>query len=78
MSWKALRHQNALPLLGVMMKNREFVMVSQWMDNGNINEFIETHGNANRFKLVGFCSTIDCTCPDEIVSSDSLQTLLED
>ena len=62
MSWKALRHQNALPLLGVMMKGNQFVMVSEWMANGNINEFIKTHWDANRFKLVGFCSTVDCTC----------------
>ena len=62
MAWKALRHPNLLPLLGAMMSDNEFVMVSQWMDNGNINEFIETHGNANRFKLVGFCSTVDRTC----------------
>ena len=62
MPWKALRHQNVLPLLGVMMCDNQFVMASEWMANGNINEFIETHRDANRFKLVGFCSTVDCTC----------------
>ena len=62
MSWKALRHPNALPLLGVMMTNNEFVMVSKWMANGNIIEFIEAHRDANRFKLVGFRSVVDCTC----------------
>ena len=62
MSWKALRHQNVLRLLGVMMSGNEFVMVSEWMANGNINEFIKTHKDANRFKLVGFSSTVDCTC----------------
>ena len=62
MSWKALRHPNALPLLGVMMDNNEFAMVSKWMANGNIVEFIEKRRDANRFKLVGFRSTIDCTC----------------
>ena len=62
MSWKALRHPNALPLLGVMMTNNEFVMVSKWMANGNIIEFIEVHWEENRFKLVGFRSTVDCAC----------------
>ena len=62
MNWKALRHQNVLPLLGVMMSGNEFVMASKWMTNGNINEFIKTHSDANRFKLVGLCSTVDCTC----------------
>ena len=62
MNWKALRHQNALPLLGVIMSDNQFVMVSEWMANGNINEFIKTHRDANRFELVRFCSAIDCTC----------------
>ena len=62
MTWKALRHKNTLPLLGVMMSSNQFVMVSEWMANGNINEFIKTRRDANRFELVGFCSTVDCTC----------------
>ena len=44
------------------MSDNEFVMVSEWKDNGNITQFIKTHRDANRFKLVGFCSTVDCTC----------------
>ena len=55
-TWKALRHQNTLPLLGVMINDNQFAMVSEWMANGNINAFIKTHKDANRFKLVGFCS----------------------
>ena len=62
MTWKALHHQNTLPLLGVMMSGNEFVMVSQWMVNGNITQFIKTDRDANRFKLVGFYYTVDCTC----------------
>ena len=62
MTWKVLRHQNVLPLMGVMMSGCQFMMVSEWMPSGNINEFIETHRDANRFKLVGFCSTIYRTC----------------
>lgn len=39
------------------MADRHFVMVSEWMDNGNINEFIKANQGANRFELVGFsCS----------------------
>ena len=43
---------NVLPLLGVTMGDSEFVMVSEWMENGNINEFIKAHRDANRFDLV--------------------------
>ena len=38
------------------MSNNRFAMVSEWMANGNINEFVKTHRGANRFKLVGSCS----------------------
>jgi len=55
-TWKALRHQNVLPLLGVTMSNNQFTMVSEWMINGNINEFSKAHRDANRFELVGFDS----------------------
>jgi len=52
-SWKALRHPNVLPLLGVIMTETEFSMVSEWMPNGNINQFVKENWDANRFGLVG-------------------------
>ena len=51
-TWKALRHPNVLPLLGVMMSENQFAMVSEWMTNGNIKQFIMSHQDANRFELV--------------------------
>ena len=29
-------------------------MVSEWMENGNLNQFVKAHWDANRFKLVRF------------------------
>jgi hypothetical protein len=49
-----LRHPNVLPLLGVIMGKYHFAMVSEWMVNGNINEFIKAHRDVNRLELVGF------------------------
>jgi len=34
------------------MGNYQFAMASEWMENGNINEFIDAHRDANRFELV--------------------------
>ena len=31
----------------------QFVMVSEWMVNGNINEFVKVHPDADRLGLVG-------------------------
>ena len=57
MTWKTLSHPNVLPLLGVTMGNYQFAMASEWMENGNINEFIKVHRGTNRLELVGprFC-----------------------
>ena len=54
MTWKALHHPNVLPLLGVTMSETRFVMVSEWMVNGNINEFVKADINADRLALVCF------------------------
>jgi len=54
MTWKALRHPNILPLLGVTMTGMQFVMVSEWMVKGNIKEFVKADINADRLGLVCF------------------------
>ena len=54
MTWKSLRHQNVLPLLGGMMCKNRLAMASEWMENGDVNKFIKAHKDVNRFELVGF------------------------
>ena len=51
-TWNALHHPNVLPLLGVTMGSPRFAMVSEWMANGNINEFVKANKDTNRFELV--------------------------
>ena len=34
------------------MTGNQLAMVSEWMTNGNINQFVEAHKDANRFELV--------------------------
>ena len=51
-TWSALRHPNVLPLLGITTDGDQFAMISEWMANGNINEFIKVHWEANPFELV--------------------------
>ena len=53
-TWKTLRHPNVLPLIGVTMTEIKFAMVSDWMANGNLNEFVEANPDADRLKLVSF------------------------
>ena len=52
--WKNLRHPNVLPLLGVTLGHTHFAMVSEWMVNGNINQFAKKKSRTNEYQLVGF------------------------
>ena len=54
MTWRTLQHPNVLPLIGVTMTETQFAMVSEWMANGNINNFVKAHPDVNRLGLVGF------------------------
>ena len=69
MAWRALRHPNVLPLLGVIMTDDQFVMVSEWMTNGNINQFVATQCGANRFKLVRPRASCGSRLPLTVVDS---------
>ena len=51
-TWKALRHPNVLSLLGATMTENRFVMVSDWMVGGSINEYVKAHVDADRLNLV--------------------------
>jgi len=53
-TWKALRHPNVLPLLGVTMVDTRLVMVSKWMVNSSIDKFVKMHADADRLELVCF------------------------
>jgi len=58
MTWKTLRHPNVLPLLGVIMSENQFAMISDWMASGNINDFVKACPGANLLELVGVSFTI--------------------
>ena len=51
-AWKHLQHPNILPLLGVNLERRQLAMISEWMDHGNINKYVENHEGVNRVQLV--------------------------
>ena len=51
-AWKHLRHPNILPLLGVTVSKHRFAMVSEWMEHGNIIEFVGKDKHVNRAELV--------------------------
>lgn len=52
--WKFLRHPHVLPLVGVIASEYQFAMVSDWMENGNANEYVKANPDVDRLGLVGF------------------------
>ena len=56
--WKSLQHPNVLPLIGVSMSESHFAMVSEWMENGSISDFLKKNPDANRLELVSLWSKI--------------------
>ena len=53
MTWKSLNHPNLLTPLGVTMNGKRLGLVSEWMVNGSVNEFVKFNPGADRFELVG-------------------------
>src|SRR5579872_1392860 len=48
---KRMSHPNILELVGVMMNDQEWAMVSPWMANGDIMGYLKGHHQANPLKL---------------------------
>ena len=51
-TWAALCHPNVLSLIGIVTDGGQLAMVSEWMTNGTISEFVGARKDADRFKLV--------------------------
>ena len=53
--WKRSSHPNILPLLGVSLSENPlyFRIISEWMSNGNVAEYIGSNPEANRLRMVG-------------------------
>lgn len=50
--WSKLKHPNIQNLIGVIMFQERFGMVSLWMEHGNLQDYLRTHHDVNRYQLV--------------------------
>ena len=57
--WKHMSHPNILPLLGVSVStdSRRFWIITEWMPNGNVMQYVRSNPEANRLRLVWLFST---------------------
>ena len=62
MIWKNLSHPNILPFIGAALVTEErhenYEIVSEFMENGDINKFMGLNAGVNRLELVGFDSRL--------------------
>jgi hypothetical protein len=57
------------------MGNDQFAMVSEWMTNGNINEFVKARRDVNRFELVRSCLLLPTAIDTDIPPDSSKMSL---
>lgn len=50
--WKRLAHKNILPVLGVSRDLAEFCLISPWMENGCIMNYLRKNPHVNPIELV--------------------------
>ncbi|KAF9642090.1 kinase-like protein [Thelephora ganbajun] len=51
-AWRHLRHPHILPFIEVNLERHRLAMVSEWMDHGNISDFVKKHEEINRVQLL--------------------------
>ncbi|KAG8688512.1 hypothetical protein FRC09_012872 [Ceratobasidium sp. 395] len=56
-AWSLCHHPNVLPLIGLAEFRGQLAMVSPWMNNGNISDYVNKQPGADRFNL---CTQIAC------------------
>ena len=59
------------------MTETRFEMISEWMVNGNISEFVKAHPDADLLGLVGFSFRVPLTFPRADRRSDDLPVSLK-
>ena len=54
--WKHLAHPNIVPFFGITPTPLQ--LVSEWIPNGDLTEYIKNHSGADRLSLVGIPSIV--------------------
>ncbi|EUC59180.1 tyrosine kinase catalytic domain protein [Rhizoctonia solani AG-3 Rhs1AP] len=49
--WSKIKHENIQELMGVVLLHNRLGMVSLWMENGNLKDYIRANPSSNRYSL---------------------------
>jgi len=50
--WRRISHPNIVPFLGVSESHAPLCMVSEWMPNGNVRDYVGKNPETSRLQLV--------------------------
>jgi hypothetical protein len=65
--WKFLRHPNIVPFIGVSPMF-PICLVSEWMPNGDISQYLKAHNSADRVSFV--IHRVPCRLYDSCLARD--------
>lgn len=60
--WSDLQHAHVLPFIGYVLRGDHPCLVSEWMDNGSVRDFLRRLPEADIFPLVGSNISIRAGC----------------
>ena len=58
--WKRISHPNIVPFLGVSEALAPLSMVSEWMSNGNVRDYVGKKPETSRLQLVCWPESVSC------------------
>ena len=56
--WAGLNHPNVIPCLGFAVDKSSPILISEWMDNGNVIQHLERNTGISKMEMVSPCFTI--------------------
>jgi len=51
-AWQGLQHRNVLPFIGLYIQEEKVYMLSPWMEQGDMTQFLEHNPEVDRMKLI--------------------------
>ncbi|QRW22047.1 Vegetative incompatibility protein HET-E-1 [Rhizoctonia solani] len=81
--WSRMKHQHVHQLLGVIIfRDQHLGMVSEWMENGNLHEYMRKEPTLDRYEMCrsiasGLAYMHECDALNVLISSDGLAKLAD-
>ncbi|KAF8602014.1 kinase-like protein, partial [Ceratobasidium sp. AG-I] len=70
-TWSKCQHPNVVKLLGLVQFRRQIGMVSLWMKNGNLSQYLGQHPDLDRCRMsIGICEGLSYLHSGGVIHGD--------